>query len=1322
MSLQKKPWRDAVPGVRSILSPHYSGGLIASHLRAAFLAAAALAVILPAARAAVAPPTVVWTTPSTNALGSMPLGNGDISMNAWVEASGDVIFYLGKSDSWEDNSRLAKLGRVRVKLTPALPTGTGFTQTLDPARGEISIAGGNGSTAITVRLWVDANQPVAHVSVESGSPVAATASFELWRTAQTMIASESSDINYGNPAGTTQVVEPDTVLTGITDGVGWYHRNSRSLGPNETMQFQDLQGAPTFTDTILGRTFGALVRSAGATRTDDQTLTRAAATSHRFDVYALTKQPATAAEWLAAMQSAYAAVEAVPFATRQAAHLAWWADFWNRSHISITPSAASTDQAAPADVTRGYALQRFITACAGRGAYPIKFNGSLFTMPYGSNPGDADYRKWGLGYWWQNTRLPYAGLCTAGDFDMMPSLFRMYFDDVLPVARYRAGYYYTDPKFDDTCFMSEASYPWGAVFSTSYGWTTTGANRPTGDGKLQSGSWHKREWVGGLELTFMALDYYEHTGDTAFLSDKLLPAALPVIRWFDKYYATDASGKLVMNPSQALESWWVTTNPMPEVAGLQAVVGRLLALPDPLLPAADRAYLTTFQAKIPPLPTRTLNGTTMLAPGQTYSGYNNTELPEMYAVFPFRQVSFEKSNAGLGTAAYANAAAGATGSNGWRQDDIFQAYLGQAAAARTGVVTRARTKDSSCRFPAFWGPNFDWTPDQCHGGVLLKATQAMLIQSEGDRIFVLPAWPSDWNVDFKLRAPKQTTVEGVVENGLLTSLTVTPSSRRSDVVIGSGFTDPEAPAVSATITSPSANPAAIANTATDLNLAATASATNTSETPTLAWSQVSGPGTVTFSDPTASITRARFSATGSYQLQATATLANNGNPVTCSAILSVTVSPQMEVTATFRQGENGYAHTATFLRADNPTWNSGQRDQLLIGKLSGGQAMRAVFSYDVSAIPAAASDEITSATLDVWTLSTSSPGTVGQLQLRSLLATPVEGTGTSGSATGDGATWTSRTGTANWTTAGGDFAATALTTVDGYLSAVDVQKTFPSTPALVTAVKNAVSTGTPFNFAILSPDTESGATNSYTRLHSDDASDTAKRPKLTITYGSAPNLPGVSAGTAPDGVNSASAASLNGSVSNASGILWSKVSGPGSVNFTAASSASTQATFGQAGQYVLRLTAENTSGKTSADLAVTVTTNPGVFADWQQIHWPGASDPALIGPLADPDGDGLANLVEFACGLSPTTPSAQPGSITETQPALAFTYGLSRRATGVSASVEWSDLLTPGSWTTSGASAPTVVPPDTDPERTFLRVTVPANSTRRFIRLKITAP
>ena len=87
------------------------------------------------------------------------------------------------------------------------------------------------------------------------------------------------------------------------------------------------------------------------------------------------------------------------------------------------------------------------------------------------------------------------------------------------------------------------------------------------------------------------------------------------------------------------------------------------------------------------------------------------------------------------------------------------------------------------RFPAMWGPNYDWTPDQDHGSNILTTLQFMLLQSEGDKIYLLPAWPKDWNVSFKLHAPKNTTVEGVYRAGKLEQLKVTPESRRQNIVI-----------------------------------------------------------------------------------------------------------------------------------------------------------------------------------------------------------------------------------------------------------------------------------------------------------------------------------------------------------------------------------------------------------------------------------------------------------------------------------------------------------------------------------------------------------
>jgi hypothetical protein len=87
------------------------------------------------------------------------------------------------------------------------------------------------------------------------------------------------------------------------------------------------------------------------------------------------------------------------------------------------------------------------------------------------------------------------------------------------------------------------------------------------------------------------------------------------------------------------------------------------------------------------------------------------------------------------------------------------------------------------RFPAFWGPNFDWLPDQDHASAILTTLQRMLMQTDGKTIRLLPAWPSDWNASFKLHAPYQTTVEGRVVGGNVLDLKVTPESRRKDVVV-----------------------------------------------------------------------------------------------------------------------------------------------------------------------------------------------------------------------------------------------------------------------------------------------------------------------------------------------------------------------------------------------------------------------------------------------------------------------------------------------------------------------------------------------------------
>ena len=62
------------------------------------------------------PKDYVWDTPSRNSSESMPCGGGDVGMNVWME-DGDILFYLSRSGSFDENNTLLKAGRFRISLT-----------------------------------------------------------------------------------------------------------------------------------------------------------------------------------------------------------------------------------------------------------------------------------------------------------------------------------------------------------------------------------------------------------------------------------------------------------------------------------------------------------------------------------------------------------------------------------------------------------------------------------------------------------------------------------------------------------------------------------------------------------------------------------------------------------------------------------------------------------------------------------------------------------------------------------------------------------------------------------------------------------------------------------------------------------------------------------------------------------------------------------------------------------------------------------------------------------------------------------------------------
>jgi hypothetical protein len=109
---------------------------------------------------------------------------------------------------------------------------------------------------------------------------------------------------------------------------------------------------------------------------------------------------------------------------------------------------------------------------------------------------------------------------------------------------------------------------------------------------------------------------------------------------------------------------------------------------------------------------------------------------------------------------------------GWCQDSIQAACLGLGDEASRLVTARAAQINRAYRFPAMWGPNFDWIPDQDHGNNILRTLQFMLLQGEGARLYVLPAWPRTSDVSFRLHAARNTVVQGRYRRGRVEVLDV----------------------------------------------------------------------------------------------------------------------------------------------------------------------------------------------------------------------------------------------------------------------------------------------------------------------------------------------------------------------------------------------------------------------------------------------------------------------------------------------------------------------------------------------------------------------
>ncbi|MBQ7180476.1 MAG: hypothetical protein IJR87_04200, partial [Bacteroidaceae bacterium] len=660
----------------------------------------------------------------------------------WVEPSGDMVFYISRTDAWSETGELYKLGRIRVSTKPAITSANDFCQTLDLENGRINLRG----AGMDLNFFIDSDSPTIYLTGSSSSPFEASVKAEVWRTKEES-ANWMRSIG-GCPDQQLFRVFPDYILQ-EKDAIMLYHHNSQS-SYDTTLDIQGIQiDNRASYDPFKDRCFGYRIEGTGMKKVSDQEL-RTSAPTTKIDIHIPTFSGIfhNATKRVDEMRLLTASTAPAEEAMERTAD--FWNAFWNRSYIYVdTPDDDLTFR-----INSSYILQRWIQACAGRGNYPIKFNGSLFTvdpqLTSPSAPSTPDFRTWGGDYWWQNTRLPYHPMLKSGDYDMMKPLFEHYFRN-LPMMKANAR---------ALTGVDGALSPETATVFGTYSYSDYQIHGEPCE-KLANNLYIRYHWDSSVEMISLMLDYYDYTQDAEFVSSRLVPYAREMLKFYKNFYGVDDKGKLLISPTQSLETYWYDViNDMPTVVGLRDVIPRLMALPEELSTEEDKSLWKQMSEIMPELPLMTLNGKTQFASAEHYKDQRtNVENPRLYPIFPFHLCNISTDNLQIGIDSYWDRES--KDEFGWSQDGQEAARLGLTYEAVRLLDVHTLNSNPNFRFKAIWGPNYDWTPDQDHGSTLLMILQDMVLQTWNGKDYLLPAFPkSCWGVKYKLHSHAGQVVEG----------------------------------------------------------------------------------------------------------------------------------------------------------------------------------------------------------------------------------------------------------------------------------------------------------------------------------------------------------------------------------------------------------------------------------------------------------------------------------------------------------------------------------------------------------------------------------
>lgn len=737
---------------------------------------------------------VIYTIPGRTDRSAMPLGNGELCASVWVSEDGVLRFYLARTDALTENDLTAKLGMVRVSTTPNFLSKGGFRQVLLLEDGRIEIASNIGKFS----LVIPPHTHTFYLNGEFEEEVQVEASYYTWRT--------KDDPQVRSPWLEPTILRADTVE--YNDSILFYHKNGDN-GIQELAAFQGVYDTAQVPDFLTGRVFGGVLEMENSklikdrlSTTGKQCLVKVTTCSGQYESVDIFKQE------LQQLCNNNPKFKEAKLCSKQ-----YWNQLWKDSYIFVSgdepaPVTCTLDvirragepmecNDAPSQITRAYLLTRYMIACCKDGNFPILYNGFLFNLTPGNqehlavhtfagtftsqpqlepdeqfNPDD---RSWAIEQLWQNLRLPYYTMLATGDFESLKKMFTYYLRFQKLNEQRASSFYGAKGQHSE-----EMTLTCGVQSSEIYGTDRTGKH-PGQSQNLWGGS---IEISPALELLNLMIEYCVYSGDREFMTEEVLHFAHGIFDYIATRFRKRDAGKIRIEDINCVETYFHTVNPITIVAGMHCTLRKLL---NQELSEEEREYFEQILIQTPEIPAGEKDGKFVLLPAAEYVEERwNIELPELYAVYPFGLYTKMKENEKLAIDTFQliteenqmmqphiiGMIPGTKGYSGWHYIGISAAFLGLTEEAKEILRYNSALQNPGNRFPAMWGAVHDAVPDSDHGANIMNLLQAMVLQAEDEKITILPAFPKEWSVKFRLHAPNKKTVECEYEQGEIRYLNI----------------------------------------------------------------------------------------------------------------------------------------------------------------------------------------------------------------------------------------------------------------------------------------------------------------------------------------------------------------------------------------------------------------------------------------------------------------------------------------------------------------------------------------------------------------------